>query len=69
MLDMLTSIGDVVAVLIMIGIIGGIGFFIYFACTAKNISDANEREIENIERGQIHSEKDEDLRFGEFYLV
>ncbi len=26
MLDMLTSIGDVVAVLIMIGIIGGIGF-------------------------------------------
>lgn len=56
MLDMLTSIGDVVAVLIMIGIIGGIGFLICFPCIVKNVSDANEREIENIERGQIHSD-------------
>ncbi len=57
MLDMITSIGDVVAIVIMIGVVGGIGFFIYFACTAKEVADANERELEKIAEGKIHNEE------------
>lgn len=58
MVDLLTSIGNVIAMLVIIGGTGVVVFFVYWLCTFKDVNDANERELEKIAKGDYYEKKD-----------